>query len=1296
MGKLELKDDPEKTGSYTMTFNVNNMTRNALFYNVTATLLRPATETVDSAWGERTVMLDSDVEIRQVDLGTVTVPAMTTGSFANATFSATVTLTGEEKSVLDELFENGTYIEGFITLTDAAGEAPDLGLPFLAFYGDWTTAPILDRSTWLDEAGTGSDSYLDNECTWWSTIMGYFDGYSFYNLGQNPFDAAAVTGQTVYKEENITISPTGVFQSINDYELYQLREAKLMVVEVRDAQTNDLYYRDYAAYQFKTYYDSSYGVPIPSSLYYFTGSDWDGTDLNGNVLPSGTDCIYTVTAYGAGDYPTVYSEALGRYVTDVESVIPGENEPTFNGHPMDTTGDTLSFHVRVDTEAPKLVNNAVTISEEDGRVYLTGSFVDDGSIASVEVYPQVTRTYADGYGDPSYSQTSMDYSNPFYSEMIYDAAVNEWTFKADVTEYVHVNESYSGENRYYNFEWTGNVFVFGGDYGGNDRGYAVAVKGNTGEGLLLSQTSARLHVGNEFELSVINNTGSDAGITRTSSNPEVATIDEYGKVVALTPGQTTITVSNGASSATCIVAVEEYPTEVLDFDLSIDHFSGLKPDGAIVVKVTNLYPADVVLDEIRWEVYEDEETAEFYEGMITCSQYTSDGLSAEVYLSYDTSTDTEIPGGSGYLNVTLNGVTRTMTLDWEDLYNSYSQDGLLSANSYDGDQTVYVTMGETATLAAKYRQTHSFIPVELYTAVGASNYSYDNPATAATGLVLDGPNYATNNQEWRGKLVNLEGYALPENIRIFTHYDYGYEVEMENYTWSTNYTYDPATGEIWVKYAPTGATTTLVIRADGVESEGNPAGAHSGETYTRPDSTYGPFDWAITDGFGELTTEEGVVVGYETRNVAYYTPSQPGISYLTATSRDGQYSLNFAVVCEPVKATSLDVDTHNLTMNVGDTNTLTAVLTPEPTLEEHQELIWTSFNPDVAAVDENGTVTAVNGGFAYIKVTTKADTTVSSYCIVQVLGCNHANTETRNAKDPTCTEDGYTGDVYCLVCGALVNAGETIPATGHDWGDWNVTVPATCTTDGTETRACKTYGEAETRTIAATGHDWGDWEVTTPATCTADGVETRTCKVCGETETRAIPANSDNCPSAPFTDLDTSSWYHGGVDFVLSNGYMFGVSDTAFHPNGAMTRGQLVAILYRVAGSPEVTGNCPFTDVPTGSYYYKAITWAAQNGIAAGTTATAFTPDASLTREQMAAFFYRYAAKNGCDMAGSADMSKFTDNASINGYARTAMSWAVANGLLFGYEDSTIRPAATATRAQGACILARFCEKFAE
>lgn len=974
IGKLELLDDVEKKGEYHLVFTVHNVSTEAVTYDMKVTLMRPDTMTVDSAWGERTVMAEKDIVIKEVSLGEVTV-----GAGETVTVDKTVRLTEEEKAVLDSLFENGIFVEGFVSLMN--DEVPDLGLPMLAFYGDWTKAPIFDSNTWLDDPQDG-ERVDNNETTWGTNLFGSCIIYkgeviNYMNLGQNPYDPFSTENQLVYHEENITISPdgNGYFDKIDDPVLYQLRNARFFVLKVVDKNTGEIYFQEGAAYPFKT--TAAAGFPMPYSAYaYGLIPIWNGTDLDGNVLPSGTECIYSVTAYGEGDFgEEIFNEDYNANVTDFEKIITGEYVPTFNGHAMDMTGDVISFPVLVDTEAPKLVNNAVSFFEEDGRIYLEGTIYDeDGSLASLQVIPYTIRTYKEGYGNPDYAEVGLDRSNPFCDECFYDAGKKEYKFKVDVTEYAHTNESYAGENYVYDFKWNGNILISCGDYGANGRSYAI--KTDATEGLVLSQTSARLRVGSEFELSVNNNTRNDAQIVRSSSRPEVATIDQYGKVVAKAAGQTVITVSNGIDEAYCVVVVEDYNHEVTDFDLSIDKFEGLKPNGEAIVKVTNLEPADVVIDEIRWEVSESDEYAENYgEGLISVGKYSEDALAGFVYLNVSaTDGQFELPESIGTLTVTINGVSRSMEIGWNEIYQNREEDDIISALDYN-QQIVYVNEGETAKLSAKYRQ--------------ASLHSVSDVLTQLEGLVLDGADFYAVNGSYTAKLVNEEGYALPEHISVYTVYNYtNYVYESPMYENSSyGYYYNAETGEINIPHAPMGATNQIKIVASGVVSEGKEAGTLSGNTYERPLPLYGPFEWATTEGYDEITgtleaKQETDYYG-SVVDIVEYTPSEVGISYITATSEEG-YTVNFAVVCEPLKATAITMNTHKLELQEGDKYQLSATLDRTPSMEEDKEIVWKSFDESVATVDENGVVTAVANGFAYMIAYTKADNLVSDYCVVKV------------------------------------------------------------------------------------------------------------------------------------------------------------------------------------------------------------------------------------------------------------------------------------------------------------------------
>ncbi len=157
---------------------------------------------------------------------------------------------------------------------------------------------------------------------------------------------------------------------------------------------------------------------------------------------------------------------------------------------------------------------------------------------------------------------------------------------------------------------------------------------------------------------------------------------------------------------------------------------------------------------------------------------------------------------------------------------------------------------------------------------------------------------------------------------------------------------------------------------------------------------------------------------------------------------------------------------------------------------------------------------------------------------------------------------------------------------------------------------------------------------------------------------------------------------------------MIGVSKDEFAPNAQMTRAQLVTILYRMAGSPQVSQAASFDDVPGNAWYANAVAWAVENGITKGVSAQKFQPSVPVTREQMVTFFARFAALNGENVKVEGDLSAFTDGASVSKYARESMIWAVKTGLIAGMGDGTISPKGSATRAQGATVLMRFCQLY--
>lgn len=179
----------------------------------------------------------------------------------------------------------------------------------------------------------------------------------------------------------------------------------------------------------------------------------------------------------------------------------------------------------------------------------------------------------------------------------------------------------------------------------------------------------------------------------------------------------------------------------------------------------------------------------------------------------------------------------------------------------------------------------------------------------------------------------------------------------------------------------------------------------------------------------------------------------------------------------------------------------------------------------------------------------------------------------------------------------------------------------------------------------------------------------------------------------PFADVPSGSWYYDDVAYVYDTGLMTGLTATAFGPNLSTTRGMIVTILWRMENEPAAKHGCPFADVRRGSYYEQAIAWASENGIVTGFDASTFAPDRAITREQLAAILFRFAAYRGMDAVTLREnLSSFQDQAAISAYAVSALNWGVGEGLMQGTGDK-LEPTGSATRAQVAAMLRRFMQR---
>ena len=328
--------------------------------------------------------------------------------------------------------------------------------------------------------------------------------------------------------------------------------------------------------------------------------------------------------------------------------------------------------------------------------------------------------------------------------------------------------------------------------------------------------------------------------------------------------------------------------------------------------------------------------------------------------------------------------------------------------------------------------------------------------------------------------------------------------------------------------------------------------------------------------------------------------------------------------------------------------------------------------------------------------------------VIPAKGHDYSYAETSVA--PTCIEPGhYKGT--CPTCGKDYD--DVVPALGHDWGEWVTSIEPTVSTVGYRYHVCNRdgcgYREGEDIPKLHT-HTWDAGIVTQKPTAAEPGVRTYTCTVCGQTRTETIPATGvpetcnggPACPGYAFRDMPAPSiWSHAGLDYCIDHGYIAGTSATTVTPDGECTRAMIVSILYRVQGEPAKVNGYelkklapPFDDVERGRWYTDAIWWAKLTGVVSGMSPSTFAPDDPITRAQLAVILYNYTKQFAPEsLTETGSLTGFPDAGSVPSWARTAMAWAVGNGLISGVGEngvSYLRPEGCATRAQVATILMNY------
>ncbi len=690
---------------------------------------------------------------------------------------------------------------------------------------------------------------------------------------------------------------------------------------------------------------------------------------------------------------------------------------------------------------------------------------------------------------------------------------------------------------------------------------------------------------------------------------------------------------------------------------------------------------------------------------------TKAGATDNLYLGWNTIKITGPLGENARIGVNAEGVPRSFISGWSDnmagenpadYFSSDGDDGGIGLNTAGdvvlGSQSTTITLEPNGGTLPEYSLVEgAALPIPSKTGYTFAGW-YENTEFSGNP-VADVPTDSTGELTFYAKwtantytvtLVTNDGTI---NSGYVTEYTYGVgetlptDVTRGGYAFAGWYEQSDFSGskvtEITATdtgnktyYAKWLSTDTGVasVSVDGV------AGNISGNqiTVTLPPNS------ALPDGTDDITITPAAKADYSNLTISTDTES---VTYtFTVTAEDGQttanYTVTVTVAADPAAGNKADVDaaktaveSHTWTVPQATANTQEAVkawiegqlagLTAISQNDVSYSVTMTSFTAADrgTSADRDGT----NGSFAFTVVLSKGTATGDAFTSTYAEA-------TATVTGGTITATAYTGGgptTYAVTTPDVENGTVRVSPSRASRG---TTVTITVTPDEGYELESLTVLDSRDNEISLTDKGDGKYTFTMPAGRVT--VEASFAKIAPE--------------PLPFGDVDDGDWFADAVRFVYANGMMNGVSETDFAPHAATSRSMIVTILYRMEGEPVVDYAMDFTDVASDAYYTEAVRWAASKGIVGGYGNGLFGANDDVTREQLAAILYRYAAYQGYDVSQRADLSGFGDASSISGYAQEALSWAHAQGLVLGFEDGSLRPQGTASRAQIAAVLMRF------
>lgn len=800
---------------------------------------------------------------------------------------------------------------------------------------------------------------------------------------------------------------------------------------------------------------------------------------------------------------------------------------------------------------------------------------------------------------------------------------------------------------------TANITATANDGSGVSATCAVTVQVAV-DGVAVTPSTAEVLVGGTVDLTatVSPDEATNKNVTWTSSDDAIATVAD-GTVTGVAVGTATITATteDGSKTATCDVTVN--PVAVTG--VSLDKTSGTLEVGRTETLTATVTPSNATHPEVTWSS-DDEAVATVADGVVTA-----------------------VAEGTATITVT------TTDGGFTDTYDVSVIPVAVTGVSLDKSSAGMIVSGDSLTLIA------TVLPDDA--ANKNVSWTSSNPSVAdvdASGTVTalaEGTATITVTTEDGSKTATCEITVSPKEIPV------------------TGVTLDKEEAELKV-----GESLALTATLE-------PSDANTGTGIS----------WSSSDP-AVATVEDGAV-----------TAVAGGTATITVTTEDGITASCDVTVIVPV--TGVTVAPASGSIEVGDTLNLTATVTPSDAT--NPAVTWTSSDEAVATVS-GGVVTGVATGTATITATTEdgsytatATVTVTKPVVTYTITLNAlggtvspatltTDADGKVASLPTPTNSGYTFDGWFTAetGGDAVDAATVFTADTTIYAHWTrnsggggggggssstYTVKVATAENGTVKAGSVNAASGNVVTVTATPDKGYEVDEVTVVDALGKAVEvdknengtysfsmpsrgvTVSATFKATDGTAAPGTETGEAVELPFEDVDETDAYYDDVAGVFAKGLMVGMSNTAFGPAIPTERGMIVTILYRLEGEPAVTGTAPFSDIAADQYYTNAVIWAAQKGIAAGYPDGSFQPTKTITREEMASFFFRYAVLKGYTADEGGNVHGFLDAENISEYALSAMNWAIANGYLLD-TNNYILPQSLANRAQLAIFLNRFAD----